>query len=70
MKRICNVCDCPQFPSPSGWVCRNGHGGAGWYPGYCDDYHQQQVKWARKINKERKDANEAEIQETMNETSL
>lgn len=27
-KRICSVCNQPQFQSPGGWVCENGHGGA------------------------------------------
>jgi hypothetical protein len=27
-RRLCAVCGSPQWHSPSGWVCRYGHGGA------------------------------------------
>lgn len=27
-KRICSVCNLPQFSTPSGWTCENGHGDA------------------------------------------
>lgn len=52
MCRICDECECPQFPSPSGWVCRNGHGGAPWHPGSVDDYQGQYQEWFSKILEE------------------
>ena len=27
-KKICSVCNTPQFHTPSGWTCENGHGDA------------------------------------------
>ena len=47
--RICEVCHKPQFPSPSGYVCDNGHGGADWYPGDVPDYVEQYRTWFSKI---------------------
>lgn len=49
MYRICEVCATPQFPSPSGYVCRNGHGGADWYPGEVDNYAEQYRVWFGQI---------------------
>lgn len=27
-KRNCSICNEPQFNTPGGWTCKNGHGGA------------------------------------------
>lgn len=52
IKRVCVVCHCPQFHCESGWVCRNGHGGADWYPGEVEDYRGQRREWFSKALKE------------------
>lgn len=52
IKRVCEVCDCPQFHCASGWVCRNGHGGADWYPGKVEDYSAQRREWTDRLMEE------------------
>lgn len=49
MSRVCNVCDKPQFPSTSGWVCDNGHGEAPWHLEEVKDYRRQYLTWRAKI---------------------
>ena len=51
-RRICVECNCPQFPSPSGWVCENGHGGAEYELGPVEDYERQYREWFGRIRAE------------------
>jgi len=51
MYKICSVCNCPQFKSPSGMVCKNGHGGADHYIGEVKNYYEQYQEWFREIKK-------------------
>ena len=50
--RICRICNTPQFPSPSGFVCKNGHGGAECYSNKVPDYYEQYQEWYQKIKTE------------------
>ena len=52
LKRVCAVCGCPQFPSPSGYVCRNGHGGADYTLAEIPDYESQYTDWYESIKEQ------------------
>lgn len=50
--RICDVCNEPQFHSPSGYVCKNGHGEAPWHLGEVRDYRRKYLAWRHQIKEE------------------
>lgn len=52
MTRVCDECGEPQFHSPSGWVCTNGHGGANWHLEEVIDYRRKYLAWRAKIKDE------------------
>ena len=52
MNRVCDICGCPQFPSPSGYVCRNGHGEAPWHLEEVPDYVEQYRAWFEHVRRE------------------
>ncbi len=49
MNRVCDICGKPQFPSPSGYVCENGHGEAPWHLEEVKDYNRKYLAWRAKI---------------------
>ena len=49
LHRVCAECECPQFKSPSGWVCENGHGGADYSLEVVEDYEEQARAWSKKV---------------------
>ena len=52
MNRVCDECGKPQFPSPSGWVCENGHGDAPWHLEEVKGYRRQYIAWFNRTRAE------------------